>query len=145
MILCNQHQNYVLNIVMQMRKRLLLGSAAGLFAVSGAQAADLPVKARPVEYVKICTLYGDGYYYIPGSDTCLKVGGNVWVEGMYLQPYTKAQDQLGYRTNLTVSLDARTNTEYGLLRTVVAPQIAKRNGLEIAPANYITVSMALCL
>ncbi len=49
---------------------------------------------------------------------------------MYLQPYTKAQDQLGYRTNLTVSLDARTNTEYGLLRTVVAPQIAKRNGLE---------------
>src|ERR1700722_14801484 len=50
-------------------KGLLLGSAAGLIAVAGAQAADLPVKARPVQYVKVCTLYGDGYYYIPGSDT----------------------------------------------------------------------------
>jgi len=88
------------------------------------------MKAAPVEYVKVCPAFGPGFYYIPGSDTCLKVGGTVWVEGMYLQPYTKAQDQLGYRTNLTVSLDARTNTEYGSLRTVVAPQIAKRNGLE---------------
>ncbi len=62
---------------MKMVKSLLLGSAAGLVAVAGAQAADLPVKAKPVEYVKICTLYGAGYYYIPGSDTCIKIGGYV--------------------------------------------------------------------
>ena len=62
---------------MKMVKSLLLGSAAGLVAVAGAQAADLPVKAKPVEYVKICTLYGQGYYYIPGSDTCIKLGGYV--------------------------------------------------------------------
>ena len=55
---------------MKMVKSLLLGSAAGMVAVAGAQAADLPVKAKPVQYVKICTLYGDGFYYIPGSDTC---------------------------------------------------------------------------
>ena len=57
---------------MKMVKSLLLGSAAGVVAVAGAQAADLPVKAKPVQYVKICTLYGDGFYYIPGSDTCIK-------------------------------------------------------------------------
>src|SRR5215470_13565220 len=62
---------------MRMAKRLLLGSAAGVVAVGGTQAADLPVKARPVEYVKICTLYGDGFYYIPGSDTCIKFAGYV--------------------------------------------------------------------
>ena len=56
-------------------KSLLLGTAAGFVAVVGAQAADMPVKAAPVQYVKICTLYGDGFYYIPGSDTCLKMGG----------------------------------------------------------------------
>jgi Porin subfamily len=56
-------------------KNLLLGSAAGLFAVAGAQAADMPVKAKPIQHVKICSLYGDGYYYIPGTDTCLKLGG----------------------------------------------------------------------
>src|SRR5262245_60297779 len=42
---------------MKMVKSLLLGSAAGLVAVAGAQAADLPVKAKPVEYVKVCSLY----------------------------------------------------------------------------------------
>ncbi|SFJ65267.1 porin, partial [Bradyrhizobium sp. Gha] len=58
-------------------KGLLLGSVAGLLAVGGAQAADLPLKAKAVEYVKICSLYGAGFYYIPGTDTCIKLGGYV--------------------------------------------------------------------
>ena len=62
---------------MKMVKSLLLGTAAGLVAVAGAQAADLPVKAKPVEYVKICSVYGEGFFYIPGTDTCIKLGGYV--------------------------------------------------------------------
>ena len=61
-------------------KGLLLGSAAALLAVGGAQAADLPVKAKAVEYVKICSLYGAGFYYIPGTDTCIKLGGYLRAE-----------------------------------------------------------------
>ena len=54
----------------------LLGSAAALVTVAGAQAADLPArKAAPVAYVRICDAYGAGFFYIPGTDTCLKVGG----------------------------------------------------------------------
>ena len=61
---------------MKVVKSLLLGSAAGLLTVAGAQAADLPVrKAAPVNYVRICDAYGAGFFYIPGTDTCLKVGG----------------------------------------------------------------------
>ena len=60
---------------MKMVKSLILGSAAGLLAMSGAQAADLPVKAKAVEYVRICSLYGAGFFYIPGTDTCIKLGG----------------------------------------------------------------------
>ena len=56
-------------------KSLILGSAAGFVAIAGAQAADLPVKAKAVQYVKICSLYGAGFYYIPGTDTCIKLGG----------------------------------------------------------------------
>ena len=56
-------------------RTLILGSAAGLIAMSGAQAADLPVKAKAVEYVRICSLYGAGFFYIPGTDTCIKLGG----------------------------------------------------------------------
>ena len=33
------------------------------------------LKAKPVQYVKICSLYGAGFYYIPGTDTCIKIGG----------------------------------------------------------------------
>ena len=66
---------------MKMVKSLLLGSAAGLVAVAGAQAADLPVKAKPVEYVKVCSIYGAGFFYIPGTDTCIKIGG--WVRAEY--------------------------------------------------------------
>ena len=59
---------------MNMIKSLILGSAAGIVALGGAQAADLPLKAKAVEYVKVCSLYGAGFYYIPGTDTCIKLG-----------------------------------------------------------------------
>ena len=60
-------------------KGLLLGSAAALVAVSGARAADAVVIAEPepMEYVRICDTYGVGFYYIPGTETCLKVSGYV--------------------------------------------------------------------
>ncbi|MBZ9772178.1 porin [Mesorhizobium sp. CO1-1-8] len=60
-------------------KSLLVGSAAALVAVSGARAADAGVVAEPepAEYVKICDVYGAGYFYIPGTETCLRIGGYV--------------------------------------------------------------------
>ncbi len=58
-------------------KSLLLGSAAALVAASGARAADAVVVAEPepVEYVRVCDVYGTGFYYMPGTETCLKVSG----------------------------------------------------------------------
>src|ERR1700752_424184 len=118
---------------MKMVKSLLLGSAAGLVAVSGTQAADLPVKAKPVEYVRICTLYGEGFYYIPGSEICLKVGGYVradygWnVTGARTPHYTGgpgAQDRsvspYSTRHRASFNFDSRSQTAYGTLRTYVA-------------------------
>ena len=61
-------------------RNLILGSVAGLLAVGGAQAADLPVKAKAVEYVRICSLYGAGFFFIPGTDTCIKLGGYLRVD-----------------------------------------------------------------
>src|SRR4051812_5064783 len=73
-------------------KSLILGSAACLLAVGGAQAADLPVKAKAVEYVRICSLYGAGFFYIPGTDTCIKLGGYLRADltvngGIYNNPF----------------------------------------------------------
>ena len=112
---------------MKMVKSLLLGSAAGVVAITGAQAADLPVKAKPVQYVKICTLYGDGFYYIPGSDTCIRFNGYIradynWngrsphVSGANgAQDRTVARYSTRHRANFGV--DTRTQTAYGTLRT----------------------------
>ncbi|OLP58606.1 hypothetical protein BJF93_17310 [Xaviernesmea oryzae] len=60
-------------------KSLLLGSAAAMAVVSGAQAADAIVAAEPeaLEYVRVCDAFGKGYFYIPGTETCLKIGGYV--------------------------------------------------------------------
>ncbi|KRR03848.1 porin [Bradyrhizobium valentinum] len=115
---------------MNMIKGLILGSAAGLIAVSGAQAADLPVKAKAVEYVKICSLYGAGFYYIPGSDTCMKIGGYVRVDttfngGIFHQPawnanlgqQNRVRDYYAARSRLALSVDTRTATAYGVVRS----------------------------
>jgi hypothetical protein len=132
---------------MKMVKSLLLGSAAGLAAVSGTQAADLPVKAKPVEYVKICSLYGEGFYYIPGTDICLKVGGYVradygWnVTGARTVHYTGAggaQDRsvspYSTRHRAHFNFDSRTQTAYGTLRTYVAVHVDNEN------QNTVTVN-----
>ena len=116
---------------MKMVKSLLLGSAAGFVAVAGAQAADLPVKAKPVEYVKVCTLYGAGFYYVPGTDTCLKlgailqfqiegsdVGGGGLVFGNGAPALFTRTDtpNLSHRVRADLTWDSRTQTEYGTLR-----------------------------
>ena len=119
-------------------KSLLLGTAAGLVAVTGAKAADMPVKAAPVQYVKICSLYGDGFYYIPGTDTCLKMGGYLRVQaeynaggggvpvgdsaggeapqGLFTRDLT---NDINYRVRGAISWDVRQQTEYGTLRTYI--------------------------
>ena len=79
---------------MKLVKSLLLGSAAGLAAVAGAQAADLPAKGKvaAVEYVRVCSAYGAGFFFIPGTETCLRVGGRVRADALYFEPFTRAND-----------------------------------------------------
>jgi Porin subfamily len=112
-------------------KSLVLGSVAGLLAMGGAQAADLPVKAKAVEYVRVCSLYGAGFFYIPGTDTCIKLGGYLRVDtsfntaGVQDQPawngdpgqMNRYRDYFSTRSRLALTVDTRTATEYGVVRT----------------------------
>ncbi len=101
-------------------KSLLLGSAAALAVVSGAQAADAIVAAEPepLEYVRICDAYGAGYFFIPGTETCLKVGGYVRTEGKWYDAYNP-NTHFGtlWHTRAHLSVDTATDTEYGPLKT----------------------------
>jgi porin-like protein len=116
---------------MKMLKSLILGTAAVFAASWGAQAADLPVKAKPVEYVKVCSAYGAGFYYIPGTEICLRVGGYVWYdlninqrgEGVDIGNSPQVNNNYGSittRVRMIMIMDARTNTQYGTLRSYVA-------------------------
>src|SRR3954451_15215124 len=111
-------------------RTLILGSAAGLIAMSGAQAADLPVKAKAVEYVRICSLYGAGFFYIPGTDTCIKLGGYLRVDTTFngavyggpayngdLGQRNRYFDSFFSRSRMAITVDTRTATEYGVVRT----------------------------
>src|ERR1700737_3686601 len=111
-------------------RNLVLGSAAALLAVTGAQAADLPVKAKAVEYVRICSLYGAGFFYIPGTDTCIKLGGYLRVDSTFnggiqdapawngdLGQVNRYRDQFQSRSRMAFTVDTRTATEYGVVRT----------------------------
>ncbi len=108
---------------MKLAKSLLLGSAAGLVAVASASAADLPVrKAAPVDYVRVCSAYGTGFFYIPGTDTCLRVSGFVRADYTLNATQTRAgatrnQQTTNFFARGRLNLDSRTGTEFGLLRT----------------------------
>ena len=113
---------------MNVVKALALGSAA--IIVNDAHAADLPVKAKAVEYVRICSLYGAGFFYIPGTDTCLKLGayfrvdttfnGSIYDQPAYLGDLGQRNRYMDYfasRSRFALTIDTRTATEYGVVRT----------------------------
>lgn len=138
-------------------RTLLAGSSAALLAATGSQAADLPSrKAAPVEYVKVCNTYGEGFYWIPGTDTCLKVGGRVRVDAWYTPAKNavvhrstagngltagtfvsaNAVDQNGWYARGIVNMDARTQSAWGTVQTVFALRLAAASGLANTPLGY---------
>ncbi|WP_413989026.1 porin [Labrys okinawensis] len=117
-----------------MFRSVLLGAAAALAGVGVAYAADLPMeKGEAVEYVKVCSTFGPGFFYIPGSDTCLKIGGEIRADyrafggdsgyrvngGTTISGagFNRNDDRSAFNTQARIWFDARTQTDYGLLRS----------------------------
>ena len=125
---------------MKLIKSLLLGSAAGLVAVAGAQAADLGVKKpTAVEYVKTCPTYGAGFFVVPGTTSCLKLIGRVRADYMIDNPLTRASNANRFRVRGYVGFDHRTATEYGLLRTYARAFFQRQNGADSTTLEYAFV------
>jgi len=114
-------------------KSLLLGSAAAFAVVSGARAADVVVaQPEPVEYVKVCDAYGAGFFYIPGTDTCLQISGYVWgqVQGAsghfddedLTASYYGPEGGMTMSERYRINFDVRSQTELGTLRGYIRLQ-----------------------
>jgi hypothetical protein len=136
---------------MKLVRGLILGSAASLLCIGAAAAADLPVKAKAVEYVRICSAYGAGFWYIPGTDTCLKIGGyfraDVTFNGsLHGQPawsgdlgqQNRYRDYFVDRSRMALTIDTRTATEYGVVRTFMQGnfQFSTQGSNTVNPANF---------
>ena len=81
---------------------------------------------KSVQYVKICSLYGAGFYYMPGTDTCIKIGGFVRTEvnfnagGSFGVAFNdrdiRTYNVQHWRSRAAITADARSQTAYGTLR-----------------------------
>ena len=147
----------------------MLASTAVIGGLAAAQAADLPSrKSAPAQYVKICDAYGAGFFYIPGTDTCLKVGGYVRAEYGYSQPKNSisipswkastafagllptaagsstlripsgVMDSTGFLGRGRIELDARTQTAWGTARTFISMRASGNSG--VYNQNYETAT-----
>ncbi len=109
-------------------KSLLLGSAAALAVVSGAQAADAVVAAEPepMEYVRVCDAYGTGFFYIPGTETCLKIGGQF----RYEKRWNKTGDAHSTYDNWSrgrIEITAKNDSEWGTVSSWIRLQGSHSN------------------
>jgi hypothetical protein len=104
-------------------KSLLLGSAAALAVVSGAQAADAVVAAEPepMEYVKVCDAYGTGFFYIPGTETCLKIGGEVRYEKNF-EKLSGSSTSYWHHSRVRINFEAKNDSEWGTVYSWVRLQ-----------------------
>ena len=136
-------------------RSIILASTTSLLMLGGAQAADLPVKAKAVEYVRICSLYGAGFFYIPGTDTCIKIGGYLRADTTFgggvhgtpawnsdLGQQNRFRDYFVSRSRMALTIDTRTATEYGVVRTSARATsnstisaISNPNTLDVVPGR----------
>ncbi|RFC69150.1 MULTISPECIES: porin [Mesorhizobium] len=131
-------------------KSLLLGSAAALVAVSGARAADavnVAAEPEPAEYVRVCDTYGTGYFYIPGTETCLRIGGYVRVDfGMGDGPYggheVNGDDTYHNRARLSLRTWTGSETELGTLSTFTETRFNYQDENHGAGIDPITLNFA---
>ncbi|QND53485.1 porin [Phyllobacterium sp. 628] len=114
-------------------KTFLFGSIAALVTISGARAADAVVVAQPepVEYVRVCDAYGKGFFYIPGTETCLKISGYVRYDATAGDDVYNGGELGTWNKHLRTEIrfDARSETELGTLRSYIQSRFEYTDGV----------------
>ncbi len=104
-------------ILAEMRLPLImLACAATLTVASPGLGRD---RAGPVDAVRSCPRYGPGFVEVPGTSTCIRIGGRVRSEYGASSRRVAREDIAGFRNGGQVSVDTRTDTAYGPLRSYV--------------------------
>jgi hypothetical protein len=125
-------------------KMVLLASAAAFAASTPVLAADAIVAAEPepVEYVRVCDAYGTGYFYIPGTETCLKIEGYIRFQ-VNVGENEGGDSDWDAVTRGQVQFTAKSDTEYGPLTGVIVLQANADNASDqstVLDSAYLDVA-----
>jgi hypothetical protein len=102
-------------------------SLASLVALGLAPAGALERVPVP-DPVRACPRYGPGFVQVPGSTTCIKLGGRVTSEYTTGTRHVSRDQIAGFGTSARVSMDTRTDTAYGPLRSYVRVRAGSNTG-----------------
>lgn len=97
---------------MMKRDLVLATMTAALFQISYAYAESLP----------ICREFGEGFFFLPGTSTCLQITGEVRADYVVRggKAFAGSDDKTEFESGAAVDFDARTNTEWGVLRSLIS-------------------------
>jgi hypothetical protein len=119
---------------------------AAVFAAGAAEAGDLPAgKARAPRFLGACAIEDhEAYWQVPGTDSCLAVGGELEVDALIAGPVP--QRVPGYQTTVIprIAFDSITDTDYGLLRAFARMTLTEQGRSGSGPnasADYMFVSL----
>jgi hypothetical protein len=84
------------------------------------------VMAEPeaVEYVRVCDAYGAGYFYIPGTETCLKIAGRV----RYQIDFSDNDNGWRKAAQGMLNFTAKSDTELGTLTSYIEMSATRISG-----------------
>lgn len=109
----------------------VLAAIVSSLPLAAARAADAVVVAEPepMDYVKVCEAYGSGYFYIPGTATCLRIRGLVRLQ-MSLESFSPNRDGVDraktVRTQAQLEFFARNDSEFGMIYSWIQLQRVDR-------------------
>lgn len=127
---------------MTKRKIALLSLAAGFALASAPGRAETPApEAEPMDYVRACDAFGAGYFYIPGTDTCLQIGGLVRSElyggdNVYARTAgERHRDTYAWLTRGALTFATASLTDWGTLRSFMSLRSDWQAGADFGSAN----------
>lgn len=95
-----------------LRPGLVLGTLSAVF-LQGSDAY--------AESLSACRDYGEGFFLLPGTDTCLQIAGEVRADYLLRggTAFARDADRTEFRSRAALDFDARTKTEWGTLRSFI--------------------------
>lgn len=83
--------------------------------------------------VRACPRHGEGFFTIPGTDSCIRIGGLARLEVAATAPLPiGVSDRMGFSALGRINIDARTVTEWGTVRTFVRLGVQSLTGRSVS-------------